>query len=220
LEVRSGPFAGMRYPLEAVAATTVAPKLLGSFELELHPVIKEVVDRGCSTILNIGCAEGYYAVGLALKIPDSRVHAFDSDPSFRLMCADIASLNGVADRISIHDATKPSELQSLGQGRRGLFVVCDCEGCELLLLDPVQAPFLRKASILVELHDFIDRSVSSVLLERFSGTHRIQLIASSDRDPREYHELGRLSDHDAALAVAEFRPEPMEWAWMEPLHEA
>src|SRR5215207_138666 len=65
LSVRRGPFAGMRYPREAVAATTVVPKLLGSFELELHPVLDEVLDRGCSTILNIGSAEGYYAVGLA-----------------------------------------------------------------------------------------------------------------------------------------------------------
>lgn len=217
LGVRGGPFAGMRYPRDAVAATTVVPKLLGSFELELHPVIDEVLDRGCPTILNIGCAEGYYAVGLALRLPEARVYAFDSDPSFRRLCETMASLNGVDDRVTIYDAATAVGLQTFVQNGDRSFIVCDCEGCELELLDPAKAPFLRTASILVELHHFVDRTVSSVVLGRFRETHETHLIASSERDPKGYEELSRFSHQDAALAVAEFRPEPMEWAWMKPL---
>jgi len=208
----------MRYPPEAVAATITVPKLLGVFELELHPALEKVIDKEnqIRVILNVGCAEGYYAVGLALKLPGTTVHAFDADPSFRLMCSRMASLNGVADCISIHGAVTAADLQKFLQ-TENVFVVCDCEGCELELLDPDRAPGLRTATIIVELHDFVDDRTCSAIFRRFRETHQIEIISSSVRDPRTYPELDGFSDGDAALAVSEFRPGPMEWAWMQPL---
>jgi len=40
-------------------------KLLGFYEQPLQPYIEQVIQTGYPTIINIGCAEGYYAVGLA-----------------------------------------------------------------------------------------------------------------------------------------------------------
>jgi hypothetical protein len=69
------------------------------------------------------------------------------------------------------------------------------------------------------MHDFIDRAISETLLKRFEQTHVIDVIGSSNRNPREYNELEVLPDEDAALAVDEFRPEQMQWAWMRPRRE-
>jgi hypothetical protein len=211
----------MSYPPEAVAATITVPKLLGAFELELRPMLEKVLDKEnqIRVVLNVGCAEGYYAVGLALKLPGTTVHAFDADPSFRLMCSRMASLNGVADCISVHDAVTAAGLQAFLQ-TESVFVVCDCEGCELELLDPARAPGLRTATIIVELHDFVDDRISSTIIGRFRGTHDIQIIGSHGRDARRYPELDGLSHEDAALALSEARPGPMEWAWMQPLNQA
>ena len=123
--------------------------------------------------------------------------------------------NGVASCISIHGAVTAAGLQPFLQTER-VFVVCDCEGCEFELLDPATAPGLRTATIIVELHDFLDDRISSAISRRFRETHEIQIISSSIRDPRTYPELDGFSDADAALAVSESRPGPMEWAWMQP----
>ena len=77
LAVRSGPFAGLRFPEAAVAgphhADSLPAKLLGSYQQQLHPALERLLESGFSTIENVGAAEGYYAVGLALRAPDARV---------------------------------------------------------------------------------------------------------------------------------------------------
>jgi hypothetical protein len=132
------------------------------------------------------------------------------------MCSETAALNGVTDRVYVRGAATTAELERHLRDPGPHFILCDCEGCELELLDPAMAPGLQTATILVELHDFLDRSITPTILDRFQQTHEIERIPSSDRDPREYEELKGLSDEEAALALAEFRPERMEWAWMKP----
>src|SRR5262245_60848059 len=94
LVVRRGPFAGMKYPSVARLGSACFPKLLGVYERELHPILNSIKDRRYTEILNIGCAEGYYAVGLAMWNPSAKVLAFDIDPRQTAFCADLAALNG------------------------------------------------------------------------------------------------------------------------------
>src|SRR4051812_14244715 len=65
--VLSGPFAGMAYVRQA-AGSCLAPKLIGCYEAELHGVVARILRTGYTQIVDIGCAEGYYAVGLARSI--------------------------------------------------------------------------------------------------------------------------------------------------------
>ena len=94
LTVRSGPFAGLRFYVTkaAVGAPRVADclpaKLIGCYEQELHPGIERLLGSSPSTIVNVGAAEGYYAVGLAMRAPGSRVHAFEPDTDRREMLRD------------------------------------------------------------------------------------------------------------------------------------
>jgi hypothetical protein len=205
----------MRYPPAAVGSTVIVPKLLGSYELELHSIVAEAVNQRFATIINVGCAEGYYSVGLALKLVEARVHAFDQDPSFRHLCSRMAKLNQVDERISIHGIATAEELRVLVQND-SVLIICDCEGCELDVLDPAIVSGLVSSSILVELHDFVNPTISKIVMSRFQQTHMIKVMESKRRDPRGYDELKTLPEQDAALAVTEFRPEPMRWAWMKP----
>ena len=49
------------------------PLLAGSYEAELHDVLEDVIVERPSRIIDVGCAEGYYAVGLAMRCPDAAV---------------------------------------------------------------------------------------------------------------------------------------------------
>ncbi len=214
--VFTGPFAGQ--VLEAAHDFGWIATLLGCYELELHPAIEQVIQSKPRVILNVGCSGGYYAVGFALRIPEVQVIAYDIDASAREACARAALANGVSDRVTIRGACTPEELQKLAGPETVVF--CDCEGYELQLLDPAVVPALASTTIIVELHDVWVPNLGKRLLRRFVPSHQIGHIAMLPRRPEGYEVLTRagLSDGEAALAISDFRPEGMTWAYMVPRH--
>jgi hypothetical protein len=211
LTVTSGPFAGLRYVEGAVGAPHVADclpaKLLGSYEKELHPAIEWAIQTGFSTIVNVGAADGYYAVGLALRMPEARVHAFEVDDGRRDLCGELARVNGVAERVETAGACDPEWLAALEDD---CLLIMDCEGCEVSLLGPNQAANLAGSALIVELHDFID-SRSSSAADAFRGTHGVELIDAVPRHSGEFPELEFLGWKNRELAVSEVRSHPTRW---------
>jgi hypothetical protein len=90
-----------------------------------------------------------------------------------------------------------------------LFV--DCEGAELALLDPTQLPELRICDIIVECHDFINRSITPTLVQRLSNTHHVENIVEGPRNPNRFVSLHQLGSSDRWLAMDEGRPQTMNW---------
>src|SRR6516165_9268824 len=107
--VQSGPFAGMRYTRAAVASRHATPCLLGTYERQLYPFLLEAA-ASCEEIVDIGSADGYFAVGLA-RLSGKPVTAFDVDPNERKICGDMAQANGVT--ISLQKWCTPEGLQAL-----------------------------------------------------------------------------------------------------------
>jgi hypothetical protein len=215
LEVRRGPLAGLRYlPELAQTSGDLVAKLVGTYEQELRPALEDWISASPATIVDVGSAEGTYAVGLALAIPRARVQAFDIDPAARELCRAMAELNGVADRVSVQGACTHEVLNGLPPDDVRLFL--DCEGCELELLRPDLVPALRRWPIIVELHDFLDASISSTIVGRFSATHDVRLVEGADRDPAALPELAGLDGRTRAALLSEFRPAAMRWGVLTP----
>jgi hypothetical protein len=213
LEVRHGPFTGMRYPrgLESDIGDLVA-KLTGVYERELHGAIAEWLDAGFEHVIDVGSAEGYYAVGLAHSMPGTVVNAYDIDPVARERCGAMAALNGVAERVVMGGECEPRGLADFPED--GVALLSDCEGAERTLLDPAAAPRLRGWTILVELHDFVDPTISDTVLGRFRSTHEIEVIEMEDR--REVPaELDFATPRQLSKLLSE-RPPGMRWAHMRP----
>ncbi|HYH10663.1 MAG TPA: hypothetical protein VEK11_26700 [Thermoanaerobaculia bacterium] len=187
------------------AEGSIFPKLAGTYERELAPIIEQVVATPYDVIIDIGASEGYYAVGLAMRMPGATVHAYEIDARSREACAELARRNGVADRVQVHGAFTPRAF-----GAKRMFVICDCEGCELQALDPV---LFRDADLLVELHDFLDPAITPTLVARFRDSHEITLVDTRPPD-LALPVLQRLRTKDRAFAADEQRPGPMQWAWM------
>ena len=209
--VIDGPFAGLNY-VSSARCSAYWPKLIGCYELELYPWINEIIDRAYPTVIDIGCAEGYYAVGLAKRMPLSHLYAFDIDPEARELCGQLAEANGVSSRVSIEGYCTPELLNSLISNKS--LVICDCEGAELELLDLELAPHLAHTDILVELHEFVLSGLTATIRERFRASHDIQIVDSQPRDPNLYPILQGLGPKEMAAAVDEVRPGIMQWAYM------
>jgi precorrin-6B methylase 2 len=183
----------------------------------LHPVLDELLRNGYNTVVDVGCAEGYYAVGFALRLPHAQVYAFDTDSNARQLCAEMARLNGVADRIHIGEFCNEEVLRSIPLGERAL-IMSDCEGYEGSLFNGQLAEFLFKHDVIIETHDFIDIELSVKMRDAFAKTHHVRSIKSVD-DIEKAHTfndpaLESYSTWDKYRILRENRPAIMEWLVM------
>ncbi|CAN7581535.1 hypothetical protein LJR225_004347 [Phenylobacterium sp. LjRoot225] len=211
--IRSGPFAGMAYVTEATEGALV-PRLLGTYESELHPHIRAFAAEGLEAVIDVGCAEGYYAVGLARLMPQAVVHAFDIDAAARAACADLAARNGVTDRVRIGAEFPPDGFQAFA-GQRTLVMV-DAEGAELDVLRPDLSPALAGMSLIVETHDVYRKGAFKELILRFAPTHDIQVVRQQPKAFEMPSWLQNLAHLDQLLAVWEWRQAPTPWLVMRP----
>jgi hypothetical protein len=211
--VRQGVLKGLDFLPQSAEGCHI-PKLLGCYEQPLQPVIEEAIAAGYATVLNIGCAEGYYATGLARRMPGSMVHAFDLNPKAREACAALAAKNGVAERVTIGGLFSPADFA--GFADRKTLVFCDIEGAEYELLDPGAAPALAGMDIIVEAHDCFRPGLSQALENRFASTHVVTRILDDGQrslaEPPDW--FCALSHLDQLLAVWEWRTGPTPWLVM------
>lgn len=211
--IRSGPFAGMAYVSHATEGALI-PRLLGTYESELHPHLTAFAAEGVETVIDVGCAEGYYAVGLARLMPEVVVHAFDIDEAARAACAELAERNDVAGRVRIGGAFAPEGFEAFA-GQRALVMV-DAEGAELDVLRPDLSPALAGFRLIVETHDVYRRGALAEVVRRFEPTHEITIERQQPKvfDPPPWlRDLGHL---DLLLAVWEWRMAPTPWLVMRP----
>jgi SAM-dependent methyltransferase len=213
MAVHSGPFAGMRYLLRS-SWGAILPRLLGCYEEELHEVTEDVIARRTGRVIDVGCAEGYYAIGFARRLPDATVYAFDIDEEARRLCARMAKRNGVARRVKIGGFCAQGGLRGLCVP--GTLVLSDCEGFEAELLDPVAVPELRECSMLVETHDWITIGATETLVDRFRGSHHIERIQPRPHSPNRHEVLAGLPEPARRLAVDDQRWFEQTWLYMVP----
>jgi tetratricopeptide (TPR) repeat protein len=211
--VMSGPLKGMDFLSESAEGCHIA-KLLGCYEQPLQPHIEAAVQANYPRIINIGCAEGYYAVGMARRMPATQVLAFDLNPKAQEVCTALAAKNGVADRVSVGALFKPEDFAQYANQR--VLVLCDIEGAERDLLNPAIAPALTGMDLIVESHECLIPGITKILIDRFSLTHDITLVEDNgQRDLAQSPQWFRnLSHLDQLLAVWEWRSGPTPWLVM------
>jgi hypothetical protein len=175
-EIQNGPFKGMKY-INRSSGSSLLPKILGSYEEPIQDWVSEVIEsvyvKKYLNILDIGCAEGYYAAGFAMKLPDSKIWAYDIDEVARNNANELAALNGLHN-IEIKAECTHEELNSKCQP--DTLVFCDIEGYEKHLLDPLKVPNLRFVDLIIESHDCFVPNITDILIERFYMTHTMRIV--------------------------------------------
>jgi hypothetical protein len=217
--VLAGPFTGLEFPDWGIThADLFAPKLLGSYELELRDAIESAIAAAPSHVVNLGAGEGYFAVGLARRLPGTTVVAFEAKEEKHALMAHLAERNGVDDRLDIRAACDPAELQAVL--RPGAFVFCDVDGGERELLDLDAVPELASCSAIVETHDRIVPGVTALVRERFAPTHEVEPVPPQERFVGDFPELGDIPLATRQLAISEFRDHPSGWLALWPRRSA
>jgi hypothetical protein len=207
--VRHGPFSGMKFAPVPPPNSFLTPKVIGCYESQIHQWINDAIAYRYDRILDIGCAEGYYAVGFALKSRNSTVYAYDIDQRSRGNTAALARLNSIAEKVHVRGPCTFDEFNREVSNRTLIF--CDIEGSEFDLLRPDLAPALSRVDLIVEMHDFCRPGVTETLVQRFLPSHRIEIVYHCAKYAAEFPVLKAVPAREHALLLEEGRPRNQCW---------
>ena len=220
-KVVGGPFRGMIFNSSAPhTGAFYVGFTAGSHEIETRPAVEEIIARRYSTILNVGAADGYFAVGFALRSPSTRVIAFETDTQLQKAMADAANANGVGERVDIRGRCECDDLRRDLDSRPGSkLIFIDIEGGEVDLLDPARVPALRGVDMLIETHDMYVPGCTELLIERFSPTHHVECYRGRKRLPSDFPHgvlpiLPHVMPRTLASMMDEGRLVPQDWLYL------
>lgn len=215
-KVYQGPFEGMTIVRKfSWGDGDTAGKLLGIYENELYPAITHLTKiLDFDLVLNIGCAEGYYGLGLARNLPNTLCALFDINPTAIAICRENAKVNNI-NNVQFNTDCSVENIRSYLEASKRPFVIMDVEGHERVLLDLEVIPELSKTTVIVESHDCNIPGTTDLIVDRFKETHDVYTIPQGAKNP--YIDiLFDLCDNDKMLLCCESRPSTMTWAVMVP----
>lgn len=196
--------------------------LLGTWEKELHNILKFINLNNYDHIICIGAAEGYYAVGFGRTHTNSKIITYEIESQYRNLLKQLANLNDINNVIfETHcDAIKLTQLINPISNNSNL-IICDVEGAEIDILDPLKIKTLVDIPILVEVHEMYQKNCEEKMVKRFCDSHEITVIEGKKRElddlPLELSFLKIIFSKKRILnLMSEGRPYPMNWLWMIP----
>jgi hypothetical protein len=212
--VAGGPFRGLRLPEKLSGVEDRGSRLLGFYEQEIQSVIVDACAQHPDLIVNVGCYDGYYAVGLAMLNPTSRVLAYDIDPVAQRTCQSACAINAITN-VDVRGLCEAKELAALAESARSPFILLDCEGAErdLLLSNPYQ---FSRARLLVECHDFVDANITNDLIAKYAVSHIVTIISQGARNPFEHPLTQGWPESELWQMISENRPQRMHWMSLTP----
>jgi hypothetical protein len=213
--VKYGPFVGMKIlPKYCWGDGDTGGKLLGIYETEIYEEIEDIIKTEPDLVINYGCAEGYYGIGMAMRLPESKVVLFDINQKALDISKENAEANGVTN-IEYSMQCNHEYLEKILSTAKNPVIIMDCEGAESVVLDPVKIPSLGKTKVVVELHDCILPGITEGIIEKFTDSHEVDGISQGTRD-LHIEPLINVSDLDKLIIYNENRPCTMTWGVLTP----
>jgi hypothetical protein len=146
--------------------------------MEITDYILSAIKDKYEQVIDIGCAEGYYAVGLALKIEKTIVYAYDIDSEARKLTVEMANINNVSKKVLVRKSIKSSSFSEFDLTKKTL-IICDIEGAERLIFNSSNIKLFKNCFLIIETHDWLDINISTDLENLFSPTHNVKTIQST-----------------------------------------
>lgn len=218
--VAYGPFKGLRLSEKTWwSRPSRASMFLGLYESEvLHSLMKK--PSRCKNFIDIGAADGYYAVGALKSGEFEKSFCFEISKKGQGAILENASLNGLERDVTVlGEANKISISQIPEYIIENSLVMVDIEGAEFDLINEDFLQKFRSSIVMIELHEWmvVDGSEKlAALLKLANKTHNITELKTGARDLSNFNELKMLSDTDRWLICSEGRARLMTWLRLDP----
>lgn len=219
-KVLYGPFKGLILPSQRWWGTaTVSTMILGMYEREIVEEISDVSEQ-FSYFVDIGAADGFYAVGVLVANKFHHSFAFEISEKGRKSIRANAQINGVDSLISIYGKAEIDFFKMIPPniGERSV-VLIDVEGFEFNLVTKEFCDFFQKSIIFIEIHEWMVANGESALVNLInicSNKFEVNYIKSGCRNPNIYPELDCFEEEFRWLACSEGRTKPQIWLKLVP----
>lgn len=208
----AGPFRGMRY-VEQSSSSAFWPKLLGTYEKELHVILDRLKGTTFDNVLVVGAGEGHYAVGLSFLVKARQIIAFETEEDERALLAKTRQENNV--QIEIAGACTPSILREF-VGLRNLIVI-DIEGDEDFFLQDGVIVEMMNSNCIIEVHS---RQFLSKTREMLSNAFLVEFVPVQQRTfqdfPLKLAAFQKLLRRYWTSLVQEWRSDSIGWIILTP----
>ena len=219
--IQYGLFTGMKFSKKLWwGKSDLTSMYFGFYEQQILNILSNYKNSKYKYFIDIGAANGYYAVGVLFSKIFTFSYAFEISKTGQSVIENLAKLNNVNDSIQIFGECNSISLFNLNKNiLNQSFILIDIEGAEFDLLNESMLCFLCNSVILIELHEFFfDNGLNKVsnLINIANKYFIINKIISSERNPNIYKELENINDDDKWLLCSERRKKSMTWLLLEP----
>ena len=216
-----GPFSGMKLSKNPWwGSYDQISKILGEYE-------KEVLEKLCyflrlnknSTFIDIGAADGFYAVGVAFKGLADHTYAFEISSKGRSELKNNSILNKCNEKITILDIAELDTLKKIYKKLKNVVVIIDIEGNEYDFLDINILDLFKNSIVIVELHTNKIKNGKireNELITNAKNFFNVSKIYRESYSPNSFKIFNNLSDDERLLALSEGRSRNPKWLVLEP----
>jgi hypothetical protein len=220
-KILCGPFMGMRIPKNPTwKYTHVAQMILGIYESPVLNVLQDSRFLKREVFVDIGAADGYYPIGLCYSKRMKKAFAYEIDAKSRSSISASAIMNGVGDSIVIRSEANDQELSKLADeiDMNEVVILVDIEGGEFDLLGGEMLSKLKKAVLIIEIHNWIDDFINKYdeFLKKAEAYFNIELLEYDYSKLENLNVLSDFPDDNRFLLLSEGRPCLMHFLLMTP----
>ena len=208
--VKYGPFKGLRLTHDPWwGQLDLGSQCLGLYEKEILKFIEDIDDGQFTNFIDIGAADGYYAVGILSTGKIQRSICFEKTDKGREAIFTNWKKNGSIGQLVVKAKANYESIGTLTKSdlKKSLILI-DIEGGEFDLLSPDVVHKFRHSKILLEVHNWVTdfEEKYKKLLSSLDKFFCIKIIERLDRQVDGYAELRDFTDDNRLLLVSERRP--------------
>mgnify|MGYP001177709065 CR=1 FL=1 len=209
-KVKFGPFKGLKLSKNcAWGKLDLGSQCLGLYEKQLLSEIEKIKPKEFSNFINIGAADGYYAIGMLMSKKIQRALCFEKSIKGRNSIIENWKLNNCVGKLEIQN--KADEKNLLKLPKRFLdkaLIIIDIEGDEFDILSKNVLETIRNTTIIIEIHNWVEDFLFKyqTLLETANNFFNIQIIKNTSRNTYNSNKLREFTDDNRLLISSEHRP--------------
>jgi hypothetical protein len=193
---------------------------LGLYEKEILDEIGRQQKGKYQTFIDIGAADGYYAVGMLSADIVDHVISFELSEAGRTAISENWAHNGNPGSITLYGEANHTSLKLIpSHVLNNALVLIDIEGHEFELLTKEVIKQLQFSEVIIEIHNWIDdfETRYAQLLRDLAEYFNIEKLAPIERNTASFSELRSYTDDNRLLLVSERRPCLMRFLKLTPL---
>lgn len=208
--VKYGPFKGLKLEKNTWwGKLDLGSQCLGLYEKEILDKIDLINVNEYQTFIDIGAADGYYAVGMLTSQKVKKTICFEQASQGRETILSKWIANGSVGELAIYGEANAHSLSNIKpEDLQNAFAIIDIEGGEFDLLDYKILNILSSCLIFIEIHNWVDdfSNKYAAFLRNASTFFDVEIIQRKDRETTLFQELRDFTDDNRLLLTSERRP--------------